>query len=128
MENRAVYPIGIVAETLDVHPETLRVWEKFGIIKPKRRSGRRHYSEADMKRLKFIQRLMAENLNIPAIRYYLQLYPCWQHDSCPVCMHRSDLAVCAKPCWQEPDKYCQMYGSEDACLSCEYRREVTVES
>jgi len=54
MQNRPVYPIGIVSELLNVHPETIRVWERYGVIKPKRRSGRRYYSETDLKRLRFI--------------------------------------------------------------------------
>jgi len=122
MQNRPVYPIGIVSELLNVHPETIRVWERSGVIIPKRRSGRRYYSETDLKRLRFIQRLIAEDLNIPAIRHYLKLYPCWQLDGCPACMHRSDLATCAKPCWQEEGSYCQVYGSEDACLTCEFHK------
>ena len=120
MQNRPVYPIGIVSELLIVHPETIRVWERSGVITPKRRSGRRYYSETDLKRLRFIQRLITEDLNIPAIRHYLKLYPCWQLDGCLACMHSSNLAMCAKPCWQEEGRSCQVYGSEDACLSCEF--------
>jgi len=114
MQNRPVYPMGVISELLTVHPETIRVWERSGLITPKRRSGRRYYSETDLKRLRFIQRLIAEDLNIPAIRYYLKLYPCWQLDDCPACMHSSNLAMCTKE-----GHYCQVYGSEDACLNCE---------
>jgi len=123
MQNRPVYPIGIVSELLNVHPETIRVWERYRIIKPQRRSGKRFYSETDLKRLRFIQRLMAEELNLPAIRHYLRLYPCWQLDGCPGCMHRSKLALCAKPCWKEEGTYCQAYADEDACTNCEFREE-----
>ena len=124
MQNRPVYPIGIVSELLNVHPETMRVWERYGIIQPQRRGGKRFYSEADLKLLQFIKRLMAEELNLPAIRHYLQLYPCWQLDGCPACMHRSQLAVCAKPCWKEEGAYCQAYADEDACSKCEFREEL----
>ena len=65
MNNLAVFPIGVVSELLGVHPETVRVWERYGVIKPKRRSGKRFYSETDMKRLQFIQKLIAEDLNLP---------------------------------------------------------------
>jgi len=123
MQNRPVYPIGIVSELLNVHPETVRVWERYGIIQPQRRGGKRFYSEADLKRLQFIKRLMAEELNLPAIRHYLQLYPCWQLDGCPACMHRSQLAVCAKPCWKEAGAYCQAYADKDICSDCEFRGE-----
>jgi MerR family transcriptional regulator/heat shock protein HspR len=121
MDNRPVFPISVVSELINVHPETLRVWEKKGVIKPRRRSGRRFYSETDLKRLRFIQKLISEDLNLPAIRHYLRLYPCWQLDSCPACMHRTELEVCAKPCWQEEGTYCQVYGDEDTCAQCEFR-------
>jgi MerR family transcriptional regulator/heat shock protein HspR len=124
MKNLPAFPIGVVAELLDVHPETIRVWERHGIIKPQRRSGRRFYSETDLKRLRFIQRLMVEELNLPAIRHYLQLYPCWQLDGCPACMHRSELTACAKPCWRDEGTYCQVYGNEDICSQCEFRKEI----
>lgn len=48
MQNQPVYPIDIVSELLNVHPETVRVWERYGIIQPQRRGGKRFYSEADL--------------------------------------------------------------------------------
>jgi MerR family transcriptional regulator/heat shock protein HspR len=124
MENAPVFPIGVVSELLNVHPETIRVWERQGIIKPQRRSGKRFYSELDMERLQFIQRLIVEEgLNLPAIRHYLQLYPCWQSGGCPACMHRSEVATCTKPCWKEEGTYCQAYGNEITCANCEFRNE-----
>jgi MerR family transcriptional regulator/heat shock protein HspR len=123
MENRPVYPIGVVSELLDVHPETIRVWERHKIIKPHRRSGKRFYSETDLKRLRFIKRLMAEELNLPAIRHYLRLYPCWRLDGCPACMHVSEFAVCGKACWKEEGTYCQVYANADTCSGCEFREE-----
>ena len=123
MKELPLFPIGVVSELLSVHPETIRVWERYGVIKPQRRSGRRFYSEVDLQRLRFIQRLIGEELNLPAIRHYLRLYPCWQGDGCPACMHRSDLAICAKPCWKEEGTFCQAYGGEDVCINCEFRIE-----
>ena len=120
MKNLPAFPIGVVAELLDVHPETIRVWERHGIIKPQRRSGRRFYSETDLKRLRFIQRLMAEGLNLPAIDHYLQLYPCWQRGECPVCMHRSENVGCTKPCWKVDGAYCLVTESENLCVICKY--------
>jgi len=99
--HRPVYTIGIVSELISVHPETIRVWERNGVIHPGRRSGRRFYSESDLARLRFVQRLTGEGLNLPAIRHYLKLYPCWHMDGCPHCMHRSEDASCTKPCWKE---------------------------
>ena len=123
MSNRPVYPIGIIAELLSVHPETIRVWERNGVIKPKRRSGKRYYSDNDLKRLHFIQRLVSQSLNLPAIRHFLQLYPCWQMDDCPGCMKRSYDVSCAKPCWQEENTYCHVSENEDSCLNCKLRKQ-----
>ncbi len=123
MPNRPVYPIGIIAEMLNIHPETIRVWERNGVIKPGRRSGKRFYSNNDLKRLQFIQRLIKQRLNLPAIRHFLQLYPCWQMDDCPGCMKRSYAVSCAKACWQEEGTYCHVSGNEDSCLNCEFRKQ-----
>lgn len=123
MGNRPVYPIGIVSELLDVHPETIRVWERYGVIHPYRRNGKRFYSDNDLKRLRFIQKLIEEGLNIPAISYFLQLYPCWHQEECPVCMHQSERAGCAKPCWKEEGTHCLVSVNEDLCASCEFCKQ-----
>ena len=49
---RPVYPIGIVAEMLGVHPRTLRTYEQEGLIRPSRRGGKRFYSEIDLRWVK----------------------------------------------------------------------------
>ena len=123
MNSTPVFPISIVSESLHVHPETLRVWERYGIIKPQRRSGKRFYSETDLRRLQFIKKLIEEKLNLPAIRHYLQLYPCWQMEDCPSCMRVSKFVVCAKPCWREEGAYCQVYGNKETCLECEFQKQ-----
>ncbi len=122
MLDQPLFSIGIISELLSVHPETIRVWERVGVIKPQRRSGRRFYSENDLKRLRFIKRLIDEGLNLPAVRHHLKFYPCWYSSGCPDCMHRTELATCAKPCWKEEGTYCQVNGNEDTCLNCEFRK------
>jgi len=117
--NRPLYPIGVVSDLLDVHPETIRSWERSGIFKPpQRRSGKRFYSENDFRRLQFIQKLVGEGLTLRAIQYYLRLYPCWKNADCPGCIHGSDQPGSAKPCWQEAGTFCQVTGSEDPCANC----------
>ena len=123
MQNRPVYPIGIVAELICVHPETIRVWERYGVMHPARRGGKRYFSDNDLARLRFIQKLTSEGLNLPAIRHYLRLYPCWEMEGCPHCMHRSEDAHCTKPCWKEDGVYCQASANEDTCKNCEYRNQ-----
>jgi MerR family transcriptional regulator, heat shock protein HspR len=120
MLKSAVFPIGVISELLEVHPETLRVWERNGIVIPVRRSGRRFYSQTDLQRLRFIQKLMSEDLNLPAVKHYLHLYPCWQLEDCPACMHASKVASCAKRCWKDEGTYCQVTAGENACSRCNF--------
>jgi MerR family transcriptional regulator/heat shock protein HspR len=127
VDNLPLFPMGVVSELLKVHPETIRVWERYGIIKPQRRSGKRFYSEIDLLRLRFIKRLITDKLNLPAIRHYLRLYPCWQMDDCPSCMQVSKLIACAKPCWKEENVYCQVSGNEETCLNCEFQKQHAAE-
>ena len=122
-----LYPIGVVADLLEVYPGTIRAWERYGVIQPARRSGRRFYSENDLKRLRFIQGLMEEGLNLPAIRYHLRFYPCWNSDGCPSCMYRCDHAECAKPCWKEEGAYCHLWTTEDLCSKCEFHPKLEIE-
>ena len=124
MSDQPLYTIGIIAELLNVHRETIRAWERAGVVQPpQRRSGKRFYSNNDLKRLQFVHHLTKEGLNLPAISYYLQLYPCWQMNDCPGCMHSSPDASCGKPCWKEEGAYCQVYGNQDMCLNCEHRNQ-----
>lgn len=119
-ETRPVYSMGIVSELLNVHPETVRVWERYGVISPHRRSGKRFFSDNDLKRLRFIQKLIGEGFNLPAISYFLQLYPCWYQEECPGCMQQSRRIGCAKPCWKQEGMYCLVSVNEDLCASCEH--------
>jgi MerR family transcriptional regulator, heat shock protein HspR len=126
ISNRPVYPIGVISELIGIHPETIRVWERHGIIKPKRRSGKRYYSDNDLQRLRFIQMLTKEGLNLPSISYYLHIYPCWRHDDCPACIHRTTTATaCSKKCWKEAGTYCEVTTDKDACASCDFTRDKT---
>jgi MerR family transcriptional regulator/heat shock protein HspR len=55
MKNRPLYVISIVSEMLNIHPQTLRQYERIGFIKPSRTIGNnRLYSEEDIEKLKFI--------------------------------------------------------------------------
>lgn len=99
MENKPLFPISSISELLKIHPQTLRVWEKHGVINPQRRSGRRFYSLNDLKKLKFIQYLIKNGLTLPSIKFHLRLYPCWQDGICLVAQHIN--RDCLKPCWKD---------------------------
>src|ERR1019366_3251319 len=72
--NRAVYVISVAAELTGVHPKTLRIYERKGLLDPSRTSGgSRRFSEADLSRLRHIQRLTASGLNLEGVRRGLEL-------------------------------------------------------
>ena len=121
IQNHPVYSIGVVSELLGVHPETIRTWEKSGVVyPPQRRSGKRFYSDMDYKRLEFIHRLIGEGLTLRAVHYYLRLYPCWKTSNCPGCLHNSNKVGSTKPCWQEINTSCQVANSRDPCANCRH--------
>ena len=72
--NRAVYVISVAAELAGVHPQTLRIYERKGLLDPERTGGgNRRYSEADITHLRRIQELTAEGLNLEGVRRVLAL-------------------------------------------------------
>lgn len=69
-----VYVISVAAELAGVHPQTLRIYERRGLVTPGRTSGgNRRYSEADIARLKRVAELAAEGMNLEGIRHVMQL-------------------------------------------------------
>lgn len=74
-ENQPVYMIGVAAELCGVHPQTLRQYERLGLITPSRvGSKNRLYSEADIRRVRRIQRLTQEmGVNLAGVELVLRL-------------------------------------------------------
>ena len=71
---RAVYVISVAAELAGVHPQTLRNYERFGLLDPSRTSGgSRRFSDADLARLRRIQELTDAGCNLEGVRRILQL-------------------------------------------------------
>ena len=72
--NQAVYVISVAAELTGMHPQTLRIYERKGLLDPSRTSGgSRRFSERDLERLRHIQELTATGLNLEGVRWVLQL-------------------------------------------------------
>jgi len=72
--NQAVYVISVAAELTGMHPQTLRIYERKGLLDPSRTSGgSRRFSERDIDRLRRIQDLTATGLNLEGVRRVLQL-------------------------------------------------------
>jgi MerR family transcriptional regulator/heat shock protein HspR len=71
---QAIYVISVAAELAGVHPQTLRVYERKGLITPSRTSGNtRRYSERDINLLRKIQELTNEGINLAGVMRILEL-------------------------------------------------------
>ena len=74
-DNQPVYMIGVAASLCNVHPQTLRQYERLGLVVPSRAGAKnRLYSEADIKRIRQIQRLTQEmGVNLAGVEVILRL-------------------------------------------------------
>jgi MerR family transcriptional regulator, heat shock protein HspR len=75
MNDHPRYMISVAAELVGMHPQTLRIYEQKGLVRPKRTAGNtRLYSDADLERLQLIQRLTGElGLNLAGVEHVLRL-------------------------------------------------------
>ena len=75
MDDRPRYMISVAADLVGMHPQTLRMYEQKGLVRPKRTAGNtRLYSEADLARLRLIQKLTTQlGLNLAGVEAVLDL-------------------------------------------------------
>lgn len=75
MKNKPLYIISIVSEMLDLHPQTLRQYERLGLVNPQRTQGNtRLYSEEDLETLKFILTLTKDmGVNLAGVEVILNM-------------------------------------------------------
>src|SRR5665213_2950369 len=73
-DDQAVYVISIAAELSGMHPQTLRQYDRIGLVSPDRASGRgRRYSLRDIASLRSIQRLVGDGINLAGIKRIMEL-------------------------------------------------------
>ena len=73
-QTRGIYLISVVAKTLDMHPQTLRKYERAGFIEPLRMGSLRTYSDEDVARLRLIKHFVDDmGLNLAGVELALQL-------------------------------------------------------
>ena len=98
-DSEPVYTIGVVSSRFGISPETLRLYEREGLLIPHRTdTGRRLYSNVDLDWIECIRELITvKGLNISGIRHLLALIPCWE----------------LKPCTEEDRSNCVAYKSND---------------
>lgn len=102
-KNIPVYSIGTVARMLDVSVETLRMYERRGLILvDKTETNQRLYSEADVDRLRCIRSAIRnEKISVEGLRRLHSMVPCWKHVNCPI-EQRSNCPAFLSPqagCW-----------------------------
>ena len=119
-ENRQLYTIGVVAELIGITEQTLRLYEKQGLIKPARRNKRRHYSDNDIKWLTCVRDLIhTKKISIEGIKKLLLYAPCWEITGCP---EEKKIRCTAhvnksKPCWELNNAICNKESGK-LCKDC----------
>jgi MerR family transcriptional regulator/heat shock protein HspR len=75
MDDRKRYMISVAADIVGMHPQTLRIYEAKGLVRPQRTAGNtRLYSESDLERLRLIQQLTTElGLNLAGVEHVIRL-------------------------------------------------------
>lgn len=70
-----VYVISVAAKLVGVHAQTLRLYEREGLVEPHRSGKRRLYSESDVRRLRYICYLTREKgVNLSGVKIILEIY------------------------------------------------------
>jgi MerR family transcriptional regulator/heat shock protein HspR len=74
-DDRAVYVISVAAELAGVHPQTLRMYERKGLLQPKRTSGNtRRYSQRDIERIRAIQELtQLGGISLAGVKLFIEM-------------------------------------------------------
>jgi hypothetical protein len=107
--DRALYIISVAAELAGVHPQTLRIYERKGLIEPSRTEGRsRRYSDRDIALLQRIQELTNEGVGLAGVRKILVRFLAPPRSSTAP-SRRCTVATAATSCpWAEPWLACRV--------------------
>lgn len=113
-----LYPISIAAELVGATDQTLRLYEKHGLVSPSRRNKNRYYSDNDIKWIKCVRMLIHDKkISIEGVKRLLDYAPCWEIRQCPETKREACSAFIdrTKPCWELTRTRCKT-GME--CESC----------
>jgi MerR family transcriptional regulator, heat shock protein HspR len=104
-QDRAVFVISVAAELAGVHPQTLRIYEREGLVRPKRTTANaRRYSERDIQRLLEIKRLTSDGMNLEGVRRVIELTQEIERLQARVAALEADLRAQARRHRQELEK------------------------
>ncbi len=109
-ENLPLYPIGIAAELVGTTDQTLRLYEKHGLVAPARRNKNRFYSDNDIKWLRCIRELIHEKkISIEGVKKLLDYAPCWEIQGCSEGSREECSAYVDRsaPCWELTGRHCK---------------------
>lgn len=125
-ETSPLYSIGEAADILGVSVPTLRLYEREGLILPRRKSSRhRLYSETDLERIRCLRETInKKKVSIAGIKRLLALIPCWKIKNCPAEVRDACPAFLTgeTPCWAVLNKPWQCSNAE--CRLCPVYSEV----
>jgi MerR family transcriptional regulator/heat shock protein HspR len=99
-DDQALYVISVAAELSGMHPQTLRQYDRMGLVSPGRASGRgRRYSLRDIASLRNIQRLVGDGINLAGIKRIMELESAVAHMALEMAKLRTevDLLMAANP-------------------------------
>ncbi len=119
-KNMPLYSIGVVADLIGVTEQTLRLYEKHGLIKPGRRNKHRFYSENDIKWLQCMRGLLHnKKISIEGIKMLLNYAPCWEITGCSKELKDKCSAFIdkTKPCWEFNRMICKRESGK-ICEDC----------
>jgi len=114
-----LYPISIAAELVGTTDQTLRLYEKHGLVAPSRRNKNRYYSDNDINWLKCIRDLIHnKKISIEGVKKLLEYAPCWEIKDC----QGDKRAGCSayvnrtKSCWELTKTRCTNGIECDSCV------------
>jgi len=119
-KDKPVYTISVAARLLDISIQTLRMYEREGLIIPfKTKNNQRLYSVSDLERIKRIRKdINGNKIGINSLRTVISLVPCWMIVNCT----ETDRANCEsfkehyEPCWTY--KHTKNICAEIECREC----------
>lgn len=119
-EEMPVYPIGIAAEMVGITEQTIRLYEKRGLIHPIRRNKHRYFSENDISWLMCIRdAIHKDKISIEGLIRLLNYAPCWEIRKCPPKKRAQCTAFIHKnkQCWESKKHLCSMANLQ-GCEGC----------
>ena len=114
-----LYPISIAAELVGTTDQTLRLYEKHGLITPNRRNKNRFYSDNDIKWLRCARALIHEKkISIEGVKKLLEYAPCWEIQGCSEEFRQDCTAFIdrSRPCWEVTRTRCKNGIECDTCI------------